>query len=177
MRTAGRQVGMARILVVDDYRDTAESMAIWLKQLGHAVNIARDGVEAIEIARRERPQYVLLDLGLPRLDGYQVASRLRQELPEPLVIIAVTGYGRDQDRRRALEAGCDHHLLKPVDPDVLMSLLSGKDNGSETFVDKESSLPAVTGADACGDAGGRDHQYAGPSSQSRRQIRESRPGI
>ena len=71
---------MANILVVDDYSDTAESMAMWLKQFGHDVLIARDGYQAIEIARRQPPNYVLLDLGLPGLDGYQVASRLRQEL-------------------------------------------------------------------------------------------------
>ena len=119
MLTASRQVDMANILVVDDYRDTAESMAMWLKQFGHEVHIARDGVEAIEIARRQQPQYVLLDLGLPRLDGYQVAARLRQELAGPLVIIAITGYGQEKDRRQALEAGCDHYFLKPVDLDAL----------------------------------------------------------
>jgi phosphotransferase system HPr (HPr) family protein len=124
MLNTGRQVEMANILVVDDCRDTAESMAMWLKQLGHEVHIARDGIEAIEMAHREQPQYVLLDLGLPRLDGYQVAARLRKELPGPLVIIAITGYGQEKDRRRALAAGCDHHFLKPVDSNALLALLS-----------------------------------------------------
>jgi CheY-like chemotaxis protein len=85
MLTDSRQVHMANILVVDDYWDTAQSMAMWLKCLGHDVQIASDGYQAIEVARRQRPNYVLLDLGLPRLDGYQVASRLRQELAGPLV--------------------------------------------------------------------------------------------
>ena len=66
---------------------------------------------------------MLLDLGLPRLDGYQVAARLRQELADPPVIIAITGYGQDEDRRRSREAGIDHHLVKPVAPDMLLKLL------------------------------------------------------
>ena len=115
--------GYAKILVVDDYSDTAESTATWLKQLGHEVEIALDGIEAIEVARGQQPEYVLLDLCLPRLDGYEVAVRLRQELAGPLVIIAITGYAQETCRRRALEAGCDHYLLKPVDPDALISLL------------------------------------------------------
>jgi CheY-like chemotaxis protein len=90
---------MARILVVDDYTDTAETAAHWLKLVGHHVQIAHDGYHAIEVARHQQPNYVLLDLGLPRLDGYQVASRLRQELAGPLVIIAITGYGQPEDRR------------------------------------------------------------------------------
>ena len=74
---------MANILVVDDYSDTVESMAMWLKHYGHDVQVAHDGYQAIEIARRQPPNYVLLDLGLPGLDGYQVASRLRLELAVP----------------------------------------------------------------------------------------------
>jgi phosphotransferase system HPr (HPr) family protein len=115
---------MANILVVDDYNDTVESMAMWLKQYGHDVHVARDGYQAIEMARRQRPNYVLLDLGLPRLDGYQVASRLRQEMSAPPVIIAITGHGREEDRQRALAAGCDHHFLKPFDHSALIRLLS-----------------------------------------------------
>ena len=124
MFTAGGEGHMNSILVVDDYRDTAESMAKWLKHLGREVYIARDGIEAIEIARDRQPRYVLLDLGLPRLDGYQVAARLRQELAEPPVIIAITGYGQETNRRQALEAGCDHYFLKPVDLNAVLSLLS-----------------------------------------------------
>ena len=74
---------MANILVVDDYSDTVESMAMWLKHFGHDVQVARDGYQAVAIAHRQRPNYVLLDLGLPGLDGYQVASRLRRELAAP----------------------------------------------------------------------------------------------
>lgn len=119
-----RRVVMANILVVDDDRDTAETMARWLKCFGHDVRIARDGYKAIDIARRVRPDYVLLDIGLPGLDGYEVASRLRREQAGPLVIIAVTGYCQEEDRRRALAAGCDHHFVKPIDHDALIALLS-----------------------------------------------------
>lgn len=124
MIAALNQVEMTKILVVDDYTDTAESMALWLKLIGHHVEVARDGYRAIELARRKRPDYVLLDLGLPGLDGYEVARRLRQELAGPLVILAITGHGREVDRRRALAAGCDDLLLKPIDLNALHTRLS-----------------------------------------------------
>ena len=143
MLTAGRQVDVASILVVDDHCDTAESTARWLKLLGHDVSIARDGIEAIDIARRLKPHYVLLDLGLPRMDGYEVALRLRQELAGPLVIIAITGFCQEQDRRRASEAGCDHYFLKPVDPDALISLLSPSNQRDGSFIHDGSRLPAM----------------------------------
>ena len=115
---------MANILVVENYEDAADCLAMWLKLCGHHVLIARDGYQAVEIARRELPNFVLLNIGLPGLDGYQVASRLRQEPGRTTVIIAFTGYGREEDRRRALTAGCDHHLLKPFDESALTKLLS-----------------------------------------------------
>ncbi len=124
MLAHGRQVNTANILVVDDYPDTAESTALWLQGLGHHVQIARDGHQAINIARRQKPDVVLLDLGLPGLDGYQVASTLRRELHQPFIIIAITGYGQDEDRRRAREAGCDYHFLKPIDLGILSTLLA-----------------------------------------------------
>jgi phosphotransferase system HPr (HPr) family protein len=114
---------MAHILVVDDDKDNAVSLALWLTLFGHDVQIARDGYQAIDFALRHRPDYVLLDIGLPGLDGYQVASRLRQELDGPFAIIAITGYGQEEDRRRALGAGCDHHFVKPIDHDALLTLL------------------------------------------------------
>src|SRR4051794_22000498 len=115
MLPPNRHDDFARILVVDDDRDTAETLACLLRLFGHDVRIALDGYQAMEIARRVRPRYVLLDLGLPGLDGYQVASRLRQELPETIGLIAITGYGCEEDRRRALAAGFDHHFVKPLD--------------------------------------------------------------
>ncbi len=123
---------MASILVVDDYGDTAEFMALWLKQFGHDVQIAGDGYRAIEIAHRQGPTYVLLDLGLPGLDGYQVAARLRQEVAGPQVIIAVSGFTQDECRRRALAAGCDQYFLKPIDPGALVALLSASNAGPDS---------------------------------------------
>ncbi|WP_435011153.1 ATP-binding protein [Tundrisphaera lichenicola] len=120
----------ARILVVDDNVDTARGMARLLKLLGHDVAVAHCGHEAIEVAREYRPEFVLLDIGLPGMDGYEVASRMRQEERcRHAVIVAVSGYGQDEDRRRSKEAGFDHHLIKPIDHDALRSLLSADRNG------------------------------------------------
>ena len=125
-----RPVKKARILVVDDNVDTARGMARLLKLLGHEVATAHDGPEAIEVAREFRPEFILLDIGLPGMSGYEVASQLRQEeCCEDAVIVAVSGYGQDEDRRRSKEAGFDHHLVKPLDHDALLSLLSAGGNG------------------------------------------------
>jgi CheY-like chemotaxis protein len=115
----------ARILVVEDHADSAESMARLLELFGHQVQIARDGPQAIAAARRWRPAFVLLDLGLPAMDGYELADRLRKEAAcQDTVIIAVTGCGQPEDRRRSRAAGIELHLLKPVEPALLLSLLS-----------------------------------------------------
>ena len=114
----------ARILVVDDNVDTARGMARLLMLVGHTVATAHSGPEAIETARQHRPEVVLLDIGLPGMSGYEVAARLRQEEScQGALIIAVSGYGQDDDRRRSREAGFDHHLLKPLDHDALLELL------------------------------------------------------
>jgi CheY-like chemotaxis protein len=114
-----------RILVVDDHADTVESMAMLLRLLGHEVRVALDGRQAIEIARVFRPDTVLLDLGLPGMSGFEVARRLREEdACKAALLIAVTGYGQEEDRRRTREAGFDAHLLKPADPDTLKALLT-----------------------------------------------------
>jgi CheY-like chemotaxis protein len=113
-----------RILVVDDNRDTAEGLARYLKLFGHDTRIAFDGPSAIERAREWHPHFVLLDIGLPGMDGYEVAARLRRlDGMQDLNIIAVSGYGQDEDRRRSREAGCDGHLVKPVHPDTLLKIL------------------------------------------------------
>src|SRR5690242_2803684 len=138
---------MANILVVDDYSDTVESMAMWLKHYGHKIQVAHDGYQAIEIARRQPPNYVLLDLGLPGLDGYQVASRLRLELGSSPVIIAITGHGREEDRRRALAAGCDHHFLKPVDHIALVTLLSASETRPDSPIHEAHSPPEISARD------------------------------
>ena len=99
-----------------------------LRLLGHDIRIAHDGPSAIELARSHRPEIVLLDIGLPGMDGYQVAQWLRQESwSKETLIIAVSGYGRDDDRRRPRESGFDHHLIKPVDYNDLVALMSKPD--------------------------------------------------
>jgi CheY-like chemotaxis protein/two-component sensor histidine kinase len=115
----------ARVLVVDDNVDTARGMARLLTLLGHHVAVAHDGPEAIKVAKDEQPEFVLLDIGLPGMDGYEVASRLRQEgCCRDAIFIAVSGYGQEEDRRRSKQAGFHHHLVKPIDHDALLSLLS-----------------------------------------------------
>ena len=128
VRDAGRPQragGFRRVLVVDDNRDAAESLTVLLELWGHAVRIANDGPDALALAAEYRPDTVLLDIGLPGMDGYEVARRLR-ELPgsHSMFLVAVTGYGQDEDRRRAYETGFDHHLTKPVEPAKLGSLLA-----------------------------------------------------
>jgi signal transduction histidine kinase/ActR/RegA family two-component response regulator len=114
----------ARVLVVDDSRDTAQSIARALQREGCTVQLAYDGEQAIAACRAFRPTVVVLDIGLPVLDGYEVARRLRAA-PElaPLTLIAVTGYGQASDKERALEAGFDHHFAKPVSIDALLSIV------------------------------------------------------
>ena len=114
----------SRVLVVEDALDTARGMAQVLEFLGHDVRVAYSGPEALEAAREYRPEVILLDIGLPCMDGYEVAAKLRQEEScREALIIAVSGYGQDEDRRRSRAAGCDHHLIKPVDFDALIALL------------------------------------------------------
>jgi CheY-like chemotaxis protein len=114
-----------RVLVVEDNPENAESLALLLRMFGHETHIARDGPTGIEAARANPPDVVLLDVGLPGMDGFQVAKRLR-ELPTPKrpFLAAVTGYGQDEDRQRSHAAGFDLHLLKPLDPQQLQDLLT-----------------------------------------------------
>jgi CheY-like chemotaxis protein len=106
-----------RVLVVDDNRDAAESIAIVLDLAGHDVHTAGDGTEALGLAAIYAPEVVVLDLGLPGIDGYEVARRLR-DLPglQDAMLIALTGYGSDRDRERTRASGFDMHLVKPADP-------------------------------------------------------------
>ena len=105
-----------RILVVDDNLDSAESLALLLGFQGHEVRTAGDGPGAIETARSFQPEVVFLDIGLPGMDGYEVARNLRADPGlDGAILIAMTGYGREEDVRRALESGFDRHLTKPVD--------------------------------------------------------------
>jgi CheY-like chemotaxis protein len=112
------------ILLVEDYEDAAQSLAMLLRLHGYQVDIARNGAQAITAALHQRPDAILLDIGLPAVNGYQVAATLRQEAScKDTLIIAVSGYGQPEDQRRSREAGIDHHLLKPINSEVLLGLL------------------------------------------------------
>jgi two-component system CheB/CheR fusion protein len=114
-----------RILVVDDNRDSARSMALILAAWGHETSTAHDGPGALRAAREFQPQVVLLDIGLPGIDGYEVARQLAsQDSDRRPVLVAMTGYGQDEDRRRARDAGFDHHLVKPLDLAKVRSVLA-----------------------------------------------------
>ena len=123
-RGTGEAAPKRRLLVVDDNKDAAESMSMLLEMWGHDVAYAYDGPSALQTAEEWQPEAVFLDIGLPGMDGYEVAERLR-ELPhaKDAVLIAITGYGQDDDRLRSRRAGIDHHLVKPVAPDALRSLI------------------------------------------------------
>lgn len=113
-----------RVLVVDDNVDSAETLAMLLRVKGHEVRTANDGPTALEKARAYQPDVVFLDIGLPGMDGYEVARRLREQAGrKPVFLAALTGYGRDEDRRLGEEAGFDHYLVKPVEAEDLESLL------------------------------------------------------
>ncbi len=114
-----------RVLVIDDNVDATEMMGVLLTTLGYDVRTALDGIVGIEMAKTFHPNVVLLDIGLPVINGYEVAMRLRA-LPETSqsLLVALTGYGRDEDRNRSREAGFNIHLTKPVCLDTLESLLT-----------------------------------------------------
>jgi PAS domain S-box-containing protein len=120
-----------RILVVDDNRDSAVTMAEMLSILGHEVRTAHDGIEAVEAAGQFRPEVVLMDVGMPRLNGLDATRRIREQAwGKAMVIVALTGWGQEGDRRRSNEAGCDGHLVKPVSlPDLEKLLAELKDPG------------------------------------------------
>jgi DNA-binding response OmpR family regulator len=115
-----------RVLVVDDNLDSAETIALMAQLWGHDVRTAHDGQAALTTAADYRPEVVLLDIGLPGMDGFEVAKRLReQEWMAGVMLVAMTGYGQEEDRRRSREAGFDHHMVKPIDPGALEALLAG----------------------------------------------------
>jgi CheY-like chemotaxis protein len=110
---------------VDDSRDAADSLGMLLKYLGADVQVVYDGPSALKALALYRPAVVLLDIGMPGMDGYELAQRIRQEPAwQKLVLIALTGWGLEEDRRRSRAAGIDHHLVKPVDADALQGLLA-----------------------------------------------------
>lgn len=112
-----------RVLVVEDNPDSAESLVLLLRMYGNEVEIASDGLRGYRAAEAMKPEMMLLDIGLPEMNGYEVARRIREQpWGANVTLIALTGWGQDEDRRLAKEAGFDHHLVKPVDPAALMPL-------------------------------------------------------
>jgi DNA-binding response OmpR family regulator len=116
-----------RILVVDDNIDAATTLARILRLSGHDVEVVHDGAAALLAARKLRPAFIFLDIGLPGMDGFQVAESLKREAGlESTRVIVVTGRSSDEDRRRLRDAGVDYYLVKPVDVDLVVSLVGGK---------------------------------------------------
>ena len=122
-RTGVSMPGGRRVLVVDDNRDSADSLRMLLELGGNEVRTGYDGLEAVAIAERFRPEIALLDLGMPKLNGYDACRQIRATAwGRGITLIAQTGWGQDDDRRRTREAGFDHHVLKPIDPGALVAL-------------------------------------------------------
>ena len=114
-----------KILVVDDNHDSALSMAMMLQIMGHETRTAHDGESAVSTAETFLPEVILLDIGLPKLNGYEVAQRIRETTwGQTMYLIAVTGWGQDEDRQRSSEVGLNLHMVKPVEPAALEKLLA-----------------------------------------------------
>jgi len=114
-----------RILVVDDNRDAAISLAMMLRLMGNETLAAHDGLEAIDLAASFCPELMLLDIGMPRLNGYDTARQIRAEpWGKNIMLVALTGWGQEEDRRKSHEAGFDAHIVKPIDPAALEKLLA-----------------------------------------------------
>lgn len=113
-----------RVLVADDNADAAESLGEVLRLLGHDVRVAYDGQQALHLAADFRPEVVLLDIGMPKMNGYETAQQMRaQPWAVGTTLVALTGWGHDEDKRRATDAGFDRHFTKPVDPVELLQML------------------------------------------------------
>jgi CheY-like chemotaxis protein len=125
-----RRQSCARVVVVEDNADAAESLLMLLELLGHRVRVFHDGLSALEAVRTDAPDVMLVDIGLPGMDGYEVARRAREEPGlRKAVLVALTGYGRDDDRNRAIAAGFDYHLAKPIDVGELQLLITELSRG------------------------------------------------
>ncbi len=125
--TETTRTAVRRILVVDDYEENAETLAELLRFEGHEVEIANDGLKAVEMAEKFRPAVVVLDIGMPKLNGYEAARKIREQpWGQDMVLIAVTGWGGENDRKRSREAGFNAHLLKPVDYQVLAKMIADR---------------------------------------------------
>jgi CheY-like chemotaxis protein len=117
-------VSSLRILVVDDNSDAADSLGLALRMMGHVVATVHDGIDAVETTASFHPDVILLDIGLPGISGYEVARRIRERIDgDDVILVALTGWGQEEDRHRSREAGFDHHMTKPVDFPILQKLL------------------------------------------------------
>ena len=113
-----------RVLVVDDLKDAADSLGVLLQTLGHEAHVAYDGEQAVAAARRLKPEVVFLDLGMPKVNGYEACRMIRNDFGNAIFLVALTGWGQDEDRRRSAAAGFDRHLVKPVEPAALTTMLA-----------------------------------------------------
>jgi CheY-like chemotaxis protein len=121
---AMKAVRRRRVLIADDNLDAAESLAVLLRMEGHDVTVVHDGRAALATINSVQPEIALLDIGMPELDGYQVARLVRQgSLGRAVTLVAMTGWGQDRDKARALGAGFNHHFTKPIEPTQLMNLI------------------------------------------------------
>jgi CheY-like chemotaxis protein len=126
--------GGLRILVADDNVDSAKSLAVLLQIMGNEVHTAHDGCEAVNAALRMHPDLALLDIGMPRLNGYEACRRIREQpWAQHTVMVALTGWGQMEDVRRSEQAGFDHHLVKPVEPQALEKLLASCSRSAPEF--------------------------------------------
>jgi CheY-like chemotaxis protein len=119
-----RPAGHCRVLVAEDIPDAAEMMRLMIGYMGHDVRVAADGVQAVAIAQEFEPQVALLDIGMPRMDGYEAARQIRTALGRRVLLVALTGWGQEEDQRRAYWAGFDRHVTKPAEPAVLESIIA-----------------------------------------------------
>jgi CheY-like chemotaxis protein len=167
--------GLCRVLVVDDNVDSAQSMSLLLGLEGYQVECAYDGEEALHSAERFAPQVVLLDLGLPRFSGFEVARRLRAEpTGDGLLLVAVSGYGRERDRQAAHDAGFDLHLTKPADPDEVLRVLAERQSLRDARRRAGPSL-TTTGAPDPGAATPQTSGSPGPGPEGAPALRFDAP--
>ena len=119
-----------KVLVVDDDRDSVEMLKILLDMNGGATHVAYDGVEAVKLAEELRPEVILLDIGLPKIDGYEACRRIREHAwGRHMIVVALTGHGLDDDRAKSQRSGFDMHLVKPVEPELLLTVLAATPRG------------------------------------------------
>jgi signal transduction histidine kinase/ActR/RegA family two-component response regulator len=131
--TIDRASRTLRVMIVDDNEDASETMAMYLREAGHKVSVENDSRRAFERAKAEKPQVMLIDIGMPDIDGHKLAAMLRADIGmSKRLLIAVTGYGGEQDRRASIAAGFDHHLVKPISPSSLADIMAAYASGSAT---------------------------------------------